>query len=226
MSTDIAITTGFYRFLNWLETNRQRALTGVAAVAVLALVLSFYFWNLGQKKTEASQALSAITRPDPDAFLKLAQQYPGGDVAPRAVLLAAGDYFAAGRYTDAQTQFQRVLQDYPDNPFRPEAYFGVAACADAQGQTDAAIQQYKDLIERYPAHYLIPQVRSALARLYETSGKPELALPIYQQQAREQSGTTLGMESNVRLQALLAQHPELAKTSAVSTPNPNPSQTP
>jgi tetratricopeptide (TPR) repeat protein len=226
MSTDIALTTGFYRFLNWLEANRQRAIAAAGIIAVLALVVSFYLWEQGQKKTEASEALSAITGPDPDAYLKLVAEYPNSDVAPRAVLMAAGDYFTAGRYADAQTQFERLLQDYPDSSLRPQAYFGEASCADAQGKAADAIQDYKDLLARYPSDDLVPQVRSALARLYETQGKPELAVPIYQEQAREESYNSLGLEANVRLQALLAHNPGLAKTAAPAPTSTNPIQTP
>jgi tetratricopeptide (TPR) repeat protein len=226
MSTDIALTTGYYRFMNWLEANRQRAIATVGVIAVLALVVSFYLWNLDQKKTRASEALSAITSPNPDAYLKLVAEYPNSDVAPRAVLMAAGDYFTAGQYADAQTQFGRLLQDYPDSSLRPQAYFGLASCADAQGKADDAIQDYKDLLARYPSDDLVPQVRSALARLYETQGKPELAIPIYQEQAREESYNSLGLEANVRLQALLAHNPGLAKTAAPAPASPNPIQTP
>jgi tetratricopeptide (TPR) repeat protein len=225
MSTDIALTASFYRLLNWFEVNRQRALAIVGGLVLLILVVSYYLWSQDQKKDEASEALSAVTSPDPAGFLKVAGQYPGSAIAPRAVLMAASDYFTTGQYDNAQTQFQRLLQDYPDSPFRAQAYMGLAACADAQGKTADAIQDYKDLMQRYPSDDLIPQVRSALARLYEESGHPEQAIPIYQEQARSQSYNTMGLEANIRLQALLAHHPELASKSA-ATPappaNPNP----
>jgi TolA-binding protein len=216
MSTDIAVTTGFIRLLNWLEANRQRVVTGAAAVAVVALAVSFYFWKHNQGEQEASEALSAIVSPNPAAYLKLVEEHPHSAVAPRAVLLAAGDLFAAGQYTDAQAQFNRLLQEYADSPFRPQAYYGLAACTDAQGKTADAVQAYKDLLQRYPSDPLTPHVRSALARLYEAQGKPELAIPIYQQQAREEANSSFGLEANVRLQALLAQNPQLtAKEQAV-----------
>ena len=201
---------GWHRFLNWLETNWKYILQGAAVVAVVATVISFYYWNQGQREIMASEALSNVNGPNAaDAFLKLAGQYPKTDAAPRAVLLAASDLFMAGRYADAQAQFERVLRDYPATSFRVQALLGVAACLDAQGKTAEAATRYSELIQRHPNDSVSSQARSALARLYEMQNQPEKALQLYLELTRSEAYSSFGLEAGICLQDLLARHPEL-----------------
>ena len=73
-----------------------------------------------------------------DLYLKIAADYQGTSAGQRALLQGAAMLFAAGRYADAQTQFQKFLDAYPDSFFAAQAALGVATSLDAQGKTDLA----------------------------------------------------------------------------------------
>ncbi|MFM2294823.1 MAG: Tetratricopeptide repeat-like domain [Verrucomicrobiota bacterium] len=209
MTTDIAVATEVH-FFNWLEKNRARLIQGGVAVALGALVVSYYFYHKGETEAAASEAISKV-QPGAgaaDAYLKIAAENPGTPAAQRATVLAAGELFAAGKFTDAQTQFEKVGADVTDNALRAQAALGVAASLDAQGKPEAATR-YADIIQRFATDPAATQARSALARLYEATGKYTEAIPLYQELARSEAYSSIGLEAGVRLQALLANHPEL-----------------
>ena len=222
MNTEAAATLGWHRFLNWLESNWKKAAQAAAVVGLVALVVSFYFWRQDQQEIAAGEALSNVTGTGgAEDYLKLAAQFSKTAAAPRAVLLAAGDLFAAGKYADAQAQFERVLHDYPESSFRVQAMLGVAASLDAQGKTADATTRYSDLIQRYPNDAVAAQAKSALARLYEAQNQPDKALQLYQDLARSEAYSSFGLEAGIRMQDLLAKHPELkAKPAPASLKQP------
>ena len=221
MTTEAPAAIQIERSINWLDANRDKLIKVAIAVAVVALVVSYYIWNRDQQEVAASAALSDVTpgAGAAESYLKLAGQYPKTTAAPRAVLLAAGELFAAGKYAEAQVQFERLLREFPETSFRLQGSLGVAACLDAQGKTADAISRYDEVIRRYPNESSAAQAKSALARLYEAQNKPELALALYEDLQKTEVYNSFGLEANIRRMNLLAQHPELAaktKTSAVN----------
>lgn len=216
MTTEAPTAIHVERSLNWLDTNRNKLIQIAIGVAVVALAVSYYSWSRQQQETNASAALSDVTpgAGAADAYLKLAGQYPKTAAAPRAVLLAAGDWFAAGKYAEAQAQFERLLRDYSESPFRVQGLLGVAACFDAQGKTADATSRYDEIVKRHPNDTATAQAKSALARLHEAAGKPELALALYEDLQKTEVYNSFGLEANIRRLALLAKHPELAKAKA------------
>jgi predicted negative regulator of RcsB-dependent stress response len=94
----------------WVETNKNRLIAGTA-IAVLAI---FTIWFVAcQREAKAVAAGEALTQaaiatagPSADAYLKVAGHYPGTVAGQRAQLQAAAAFFAAGKFTDAQAQFQ------------------------------------------------------------------------------------------------------------------------
>ncbi len=216
MTTEAPTAIHFERSLNWFDANRQKLIKIAIVAAIGALVVSYYVWSSNQQETNASAALSDV-KPGAgaaDDYLKLASQYPKTTAAPRAVLLAAGDLFATGKYTEAQAQFERLLRDYTDSPFRVPALLGVAASLDAQGNIAEATTRYSDIIQRYSKDAATAQAKSALARLHEIAGKPALALALYEDLQKTEAYNSFGLEANIRRLALLAKYPELAKATA------------
>jgi tetratricopeptide (TPR) repeat protein len=212
MSTDIATAAGFH-LVGWLEKNKKPVAWTVGSILILAVVVSFYSWKKGQHEINAGEALSNV-RPASDAaqtYLNLANEYGGTIAGGRAILFAAGNSFVAGKYAEAQSQFERLLREYPDSQFHAQALLGVAACLDAQGKVAEATTRYQDLIDRLPNDPATIQARSALARLYELQNQPERALRLYEELARTATYSSHGLLASVLMQDLLARHPELAR---------------
>jgi len=214
----------------WFEKNQKQALTGAAVAAVAGFIVWFFAWQSGEKQVQASNALSSVAmsqmgaaatgQDTPQAYLKIASDYPKSKAATRALLLAAGAFFTEGKYTDAQAQFERFTREYHDSPLLGEGLLGIAACLEAQGKTDQAVAAYKDLITRHPADSVSPQAKFSLAGLYEQQKRPELARDLYEQVARESRYGMLGSEAGMRLEELAQKNPNLTPTPEVPTPSP------
>jgi hypothetical protein len=106
--------------------------------------------------------------------------------------------------------FERFLRDFQDSPSRVTAVLGVAACLDAQGKKAEATAKYQDIVQRFGSDPGAAPAKSALARLLEENN-PSQALALYQELARSEQNTSLGLESLVRMQNLVAKHPDLLK---------------
>jgi hypothetical protein len=72
------------------------------------------------------------------------------------------------------------------------------------------VAAYKDLIARHPNEIVIPQAKFNLASLYEAQNKPEMARELYEQVERGAPFTSFGNEAGVRMEELIAKHPNLA----------------
>ena len=203
----------------WFEANRKQAIWSAAILAGVALITWYVVWQQAQKELTASEALSNVGLPQsgsaakPDtaeAYMKVAATYPKSAAAARAMLLAAGSLFVEGKYTEARTQFDRFVREHHDSPYTGEALLGLAACWDAQGKTNDAITAYKNLVDHHPGESVIPQAKFALARLYEGENKPEQAKSLFEDVNRSEPYSSVGSEAGMRLEELLAKHPELA----------------
>jgi predicted negative regulator of RcsB-dependent stress response len=213
MTTEAPTAIQLERSINWLDANKQKLIRIALVIAVVALAVSYLSWKRGQQEVAASTALSDVPpgAGAAEAYLKLAAQYPKTTAAPRAVLTAAGELFAAGKLAEAETQFKRLLEEYSDSPYRVQALLGAAACLDAQGKTAEAVSRYEQIVAQYSKEAVASQAKSALARLYEIQNQPAKALPLYEELQRTEAYGSFGLEANIRRLALLAKYPDLAK---------------
>jgi tetratricopeptide (TPR) repeat protein len=218
MDSDVMQSDGFWKAYAWVDKNRKQVAWGAAIAVGLGLVVVFVLWQQREKAVAAGEAFSAVAVPQlmgppsatsPDAYLKVATDYPQSAAGANAVLLAAGGYYVQGKYDEAKAQFERFQRDYAGSPLSGQARLGVAACLDAQGKTNEATAAYKDLVDRHPNESVIPQAKFALARLYEAQGKFEQAKVLFEDVARNPMGS-IGSEAGIRLEELMQQHPELA----------------
>lgn len=216
------------RLWDWFETyKRQVGL--IAGILVLAGVITwFVLWHRETRQFDAGAALSQVAagelqggsvRADPEAYLKVARDYPNSMAGARAILMAAGSLFDQNKYSEAQAQFERFIREYQGNPLMGEALFGKASCLDAQNKTDQAATAYKDLITRHPNESFVPQAKFALARIYESQNKPEQARDYYQDVERSIPFTSLGNEAGVRMEELIAKNPSLQPAPPAPTPS-------
>lgn len=218
-----------YDVLAWLETNKKPLIVGFIIAVVLGFAIATYRYTSDRKELAASEALlkvkptpapdGTVTQPDPSAYLKVAEQYPNTSAGERALLLAGSTLFAQGKYQEAQAQLARFLQASPQTPFAATAAFGIAAALEAQNKTDEALSQYQNLAVRYPNSSVLDDAKLAVARIYEGKNQPELALRTYDELVKPEGMGTATAEAMARKTALLAKHPELAKTNAVTSTN-------
>lgn len=214
------------QFLTWFEVNKKQVGYGLVIVAVVGLAAGIYIWQKNDKVVKAGEALTQALIPptgsrivSTDALLKVANEFPGSTAGARAILQAAGIYFAEGKYPDAQSQFQRFLREYSDSSFAYEATFGLAACLEAQGKTDEASRAYGDLASRNPNAPVTPRAKYAQGRILESQGKLAEARDIFESLARTEPGTQIGNEAAYRSEQLKAKLP--AETPALPATGTN-----
>jgi tetratricopeptide (TPR) repeat protein len=227
MESDVAYSAKFHEFLAWAEHNRSKLAYGIGAVALVAFVVAFFMWRGHKAEVEAGRALSRVFVPqataaatgnqgrmrNPEAYLKVASEYPKSMAGARALLLAATDLYLEGKYPEAQAQFERFVREYRQSSFVPEAMLGVAASLEAQGKTEEALTAYRNVVDRYPGQVAVPQAKFALARLYEAQGKLELAQPLFEDVARTEPYTSVGSEAGMRSEELRSRLPKPAAPS-------------
>jgi predicted negative regulator of RcsB-dependent stress response len=220
MDSEATQSTDFYKLVAWLHKNQKQVTIAVVAAVLVGGGIYGYTAYSRQKQVSAGEALSNLrpartapgTQPtpvSPDAYLKVANEHPGTSGGAQALLLAAGGLFDAGKFKDAQTQFQRFLNDYPDNPLVTQARIGVAASLEAQGDVAQATAKYQDIVSRQPNDSVAPQAKSALARLYVAQGKYAEALKLYEELAKTSNNDSWSAEAPIQAEELMAKHPEL-----------------
>ena len=217
MESDATQSDLIYKLWAWGDKNKKQLLYGLVAVVVVGIGIAFWLAHQSETKNDANDALSKLTSrgftpgapaATPEDLLKVASDYSDTEAGSRAVLLAAGDLFAAGKYDQAQAQFQKFLQQYNGSPFASQAALGVAACYDAQGKTSDAVSGYQGVADRYQGQNVVPQAKLALARLFEGQGKFKEARTALEEITHTYPGT-VNTEAAMRLQELNAAHPEL-----------------
>jgi tetratricopeptide (TPR) repeat protein len=229
MQSDATESLGLLKLRDWYEANKKMVNYGGPAIVLVGLAIWFVIWLQTAKEVRAGEALTSVSMtsgpgsgvlpPDAaNAFLKVAADYPNSPVAARALLLAAGNLFDAGKYPEAKAQFQRFVREHRDNPLVSQALLGVASSFDAQGQAPEAMAAYKDLIDHHPGDPVLPQAKFALARLYVAQDKPELAKNLYEDVERTDPYGSLGSEAGMRVEELIIKYPSLAPKPVASTP--------
>jgi predicted negative regulator of RcsB-dependent stress response len=225
MQSDAAHLALQDRLLAWFETNKQVAIRTAISATIVGIVIGYWFWRQNTRETGASEALSRIVggmasgnaqAESPEALLKVAADFPKTQAAGRAVLIAAADFFAQGKYPEAKAQFENYLRDYGTAAYNLQALLGVAACLDAQGKTDDAVAAYKNIAEHHPNESGAVQAKFALGRLYESQNKLEAARDQYTDLTHGGNASSLSGEAMMRLQELIAAHPNLAPAPAVA----------
>jgi len=214
------------RFWAWFEANKKQALIGLGVIVAAAAIAGFVAWHRAEKETASGEALSNVaaeqaTLPPGSqnataAYLKIADEYPKTMAGARALLLAAGNLFAEGKYDQARAQFEKFAREHGDNPLMGQALLGIASSLEAQGKTTEAIGAYKSLVERHPNDSVVPQAKFALGRLYEAQEKGDLAKSQYEDILRVDPYGSLANEAGIRIEELKWKYPNLA------TPPPAP----
>jgi predicted negative regulator of RcsB-dependent stress response len=221
MQTQDASAEFLIKFWPWLEANRQRLIATAVAVVV---VLFFWYYIDTQKEQKAINAGQAYTQlqlsmaPNPtvqqvsDAFVQLAQKYPGTIAAERAQLQASSVLFDAGRYADAQAQFQKFLDANHGSSLAAAAQLGVAASLEAQNKLADAATAYRMVTTSYPNSAEALPAKFSLGSVLEAQGKATEAMGYFQEVARTQLAGLLASEAAQRLAKMQAATKPAAKS--------------
>jgi predicted negative regulator of RcsB-dependent stress response len=218
MESDLTESALFYKLWAWGDKNRKQLRYGLIAIVVAGAIVAFGLAHAHEKQKDANSALAAVTSRSvgmpnpvsaPDALLKVNSDYSDTDAGQRALLLAAGDLFAEGKYDVALAQFSKFLKDYNSSPFAGQAALGIASCYDATGKTNDAVSGYQGVIDRYSTQNVVAQARLRLGILLEAQGKYRDARASFEDLARNFPGTMLASEGMSHLQQLNAAHPEV-----------------
>lgn len=207
--------------LAWVELHRKQLILGL--VGLIALWGVAYLWRhfRAERELRANAALLEV-RPkagDPDSapkasdFLKVADEHASSTAGPRARLLAAGAFFAEGRYSEAQAEFEKVAAA-GQGVLGAQAEYGIAACLDAQDKGELAVAKYQEVAAKYPGESVAGQAKLALARLYESRKQPEVALKLYDDLIRARDAGAFAQVATERRESLVRMHPELSTTNA------------
>jgi TolA-binding protein len=218
MQAQDAATTYLFKTWAWMENNARGAMLAAGIIIVAIIGISFYSWRQGQKEIEAGNALSRVVLAGngqtAEACLKVAADFPGTKAGQRAALQGAATLFAAGRYADAQAQFQKFLDNYPDNSLAPEAQLGVATSLDAQGKLDLAAGAYQNVINRSSDQNVTATARLGLAQIQEQQGKSADAQKNYEEVARLNPNSSLASEAAMNASQSKSQPPAEMQTNA------------
>ena len=184
-----------------VQTHKKQTHIGVAVVLVVSLVVSYAVYHQNQKQIAASEALTGtlITESSSGrgavapALVAVANEHSDSVAGGNALMIAGGQYFIEGKYSDAQKQFERYRRDFRDGAFQEQAMLGLASSLEAQGKTNEAVTFYKQLSDRRPS-VAVWQAKFALGRLYETQGMLEQARNLYDEVGRQAGNESLGVE--------------------------------
>jgi predicted negative regulator of RcsB-dependent stress response len=222
MQSQDVITAYLVKLWPWVEANTKRIAIGAGIVVIIIFITSFYFWQQNQKEIAAGQALTELvtsTSPDSDAsqladaYLKIAANFPGTHAGGRAAVQGAVTLFKAGKYAEAQAQFQKYLGTHPGDVFCAQAALGVAASLDSQGKTDSAVAAYQRVINGYSDLNAANTAKFALAQIDERQGKLNDAGNLYEDIARSNPTAPLASEAALRAMELKAKSPTSAPAS-------------
>jgi TolA-binding protein len=222
-----APATYLFKLWPWFEANRIRIIWGGGVIVVAAGLISFYSWQRDQKEIAAGKALTQMITSIPhnatvsqqaDLYLKINADYQGTSAGQRALLQGAAMLFAAGRYADAQAQFQKFLDAYPGSFFAAQAALGVATGLDAQGKIDLAAAGYQRIINSYSDAVAVDSARFALAQINERQGKLAEAANLYEAIVHYNPNGSLGSEAGLRLMELKIKLQSASPSTAPAAP--------
>ena len=213
MQTQDASAEFLIKFWPWLEANRQRLIATAVAVVVVLFFWYFIDTQKAQKAVDAGQAYTQLQlnmAPNPtvqqvaDAFVQLAQKYSGTIAAERAQLQAAAVLFDAGRYAEAQAQFQQFLSASHGSSLAAAAQLGVAASLEAQNKLADAATAYRMVTTSYPNSAEALPAKFSLGSVLEAQGKTTEAMSYYQEVARAPLAGSLASEAAQRVAKIQA----------------------
>ncbi|HZL13185.1 MAG TPA: tetratricopeptide repeat protein [Verrucomicrobiae bacterium] len=206
-------TTYLFRLWPWFEANAKRLIFGAVIILIAIFIFSFYVWRQNQKEITAGDAVTqAMLSGNGVELLKISAQHPRTYAGERAMLQGAAALFDAGKYADAQAQFEKFAGAYPDNVFLPQADLGIAASLYAQDKTDLAVAAYQKAAGQTSDLSVIAAAKFALAHIDQQQGKFSEAQKLYEDLAQTFPNSPMGTEARRFLVELKVSSPATLKS--------------
>lgn len=219
MQTQDAPAEFIFKLWPWFEANQKRIAIAVGAVAAALAVYFFISAQKAQNEITAGQELTQLMMSSggsADALAKLAEKYPGTSASQRALLQGAATLFSAGRYADAEKQFQKFLAANAAGTFAATAQLGLAASLEAQGKAKDAAVAYQKAASGFAGSPSVLPAEFALGRIAEQQGQLGVAVNHYETAARAGQGSSLASEASFRATELKAKLAATAKPATKS----------
>lgn len=181
-----------------IEANKKPIFAGIAVIAIAIAAFWVFSVQRQEKEIAAGEALTKLTLSQavqPEAFLKIADDYSGTAAGQRALLQGATALFTAGKYADAQAQFQKYLDQHPDGELAGRAMLGVAISLDAQGKSDAAASAYQRVVNNSSDPVMVSSAKLGLAKILEAQGKYDSARNTFEEVIRANPNNSLGNDA-------------------------------
>jgi tol-pal system protein YbgF len=99
------------------------------------------------------------------AFQAVFDSEPTGDLADNALFWIGETYYAAGDYTNAVRQYNRVVNEFSDQNKAPDAMFKIALAQAKTGDLALARRTLQQVIERYPYSSTASSAKAELERI-------------------------------------------------------------
>jgi predicted negative regulator of RcsB-dependent stress response len=221
MESHDAAATFFLKHWPWIEANKNKIIAGTGIVLAIIVIYFFISWRREENRIDAGDALTQtlISIPpnaDPSqlsqSYLEIADDYSGTPAGTRALLQGAAVLFAQGKYTDAQSHFQRYLDEHPDDEFSGLAALGVARCFEAEGKINDAVGAYQHVTQDFADEQSVNQARFSLALIDIQQGKYSDAFQGFQAVMQADSYGGLGGEARQYALELQSKLPRQAPT--------------
>jgi predicted negative regulator of RcsB-dependent stress response len=195
-----------FKLWPWFEANRNRLIAVAAAIVVMVGGYSFYSWYHADREDAAGQALTQALGNSSKAdagslantFERVADKYSGTVAGDRARLQAAATLFGAGRYADAQVQFEKCAAGNSSSSLPIIARLGMASCLEAQNKLDEANAVYRKVAGQSTEMSAQLSAKFSLGRIAELKGKPADAMSFYQEVSRNSLAGSLATEAAMR----------------------------
>ncbi len=102
------------------------------------------------------------------AYKKITVEYAGTQNAEDAAYRSGEIYYAAQKYSEAQTRFTKYIYDYVNGKYADAAYYFSGDCNMKMGELDRAIMQNTTLVSKYPKSiYSYGAYKNLLQAYYE-----------------------------------------------------------
>jgi TolA-binding protein len=225
MESQDAAATFFYKLWPQLEANKNKIITGAVIVGAAVVIFCFVSWHREQNQIAAGEAMtqnliSVVPNADPKqvatSYLSVADDYPNTPAGERSLLQGAAALFAQGRYTDAQSYFQRFLDGHPDSELSAQAALGVAKCQEAEGKLNDAAGAYQHVINDFADGLSVNNARFSLAQIEMQNGHLTDAFRDFQQVYQADPYGSMGMEAAQYAMQIKSKVPTSSPTTAGS----------